>query len=132
MKVRYHYYEKRKNHLLKELTNELNFIENRFKFSKQVISNDLVLFSRSKSDIVSELTQKKFDRFSDSFDYLLNLPLYSFTSERLDKLSEDLIATKKHHEILVNSSVEQMWMQDLSSLHKQLLSNSNLNTNSQQ
>jgi DNA topoisomerase-2 len=69
-KVRYTYYEKRKENMLKQLENELKFLGNKKRFLEEVRDGGIVLFkmlngkrqSRKKEELVKDLESKKYDK----------------------------------------------------------------------
>ena len=68
-------------------------------------------------------TDEEIDDSNDGdFDYLLNMPLYSLTAEKIEDLRTD--ATKKEESLktLRNTSPEDMWREDLDRLEKTLKS----------
>ena len=68
-------------------------------------------------DNVNDILEKidKIIKVQDSFDYLLNMSLISLTKERMEKLKEEIITLKEELTQIENTSIEQMWLYDLSS-----------------
>ncbi|KAI0132281.1 DNA topoisomerase [Xylariales sp. AK1849] len=53
------------------------------------------------------------DTGARDFDYLLSMPIWSFTQERLDKLKEQIIKKKAEHDELECKSERDLWCTDL-------------------
>lgn len=121
--VRKTFYEKRKQFLTAKLTKEVNRLSNLAKFCSMIAKGDLKVGNRSKADLVKELEKHKFqkDTKSDGFDYLLNQPIYSLTSERLQKLEKEKITRSQELKDLLKTNAFDMWKQELNDLRKELL-----------
>ena len=55
-------------------------------------------------------------KVNDSFDYLLKLPLYSLTSEKILELEKQLKETKDSLKLLKETSAENLWTKDIEEL----------------
>ncbi|CCH63659.1 putative DNA topoisomerase [Campylobacter phage CP21] len=58
---------------------------------------------RSKKDIELDLESKGFIKFENSYDYLLKLPIHSFTNETFEKLVQNAKEIKAKFETLKKS-----------------------------
>jgi DNA topoisomerase-2 len=81
--VRFKYYTLRKKNRIQCLMDKLVVHRNKKRFIEDVIADRLVLFKRPTQEIHSEMSRMLYDRVADSFDYLLSLPIKSFTLERI-------------------------------------------------
>ena len=74
--------------MLKELRSELCILENKSRFIAMLNSGDLVMKAMTKTDLARELKDKGFQA-SDSgdFDYLLNMPLWSLSKDRIIEMA---------------------------------------------
>jgi DNA topoisomerase-2 len=114
VKVRINYYSKRKEHIVSSLTRERLILENKYRFVTSIIDGTLVVNMKSKSTIESELANLKFLKIDDSFDYLLKLPVYSFTKEKVISLKEDYQKVKNNIESIKGKSNSDLYFEDLS------------------
>ena len=65
---------------------------------------------------ISTSASKNEHNSSDSFDYLLGMPLYSLTKEKVEDLRSK-ISTKQDEVIkLEKATIEQLWLSDLDRL----------------
>ncbi len=117
-KLRLHYYSLRKNYLLKKLKDELEVLDNKIRFIREYISGKLDINNKSKQVIFQLLITKKYLKLDDSYDYLLNMPLYSLTSERLLDLSERQQKKKDELDFVNSKTDKQLWQIDLEILSK--------------
>lgn len=92
--LRIKYYDIRKAKHIEYLLNQLNrqmFIS---QFIDFVIAGDIVINKKTKDQIMKQLVSCEFPQVEESYDYLLNIPIYWFSKEKLDSIKED-IADKK-------------------------------------
>jgi DNA topoisomerase-2 len=112
--VKLGYVEKRKANQIEKLTNEIRFDFSKYLFIKMITEDSLVINKRKKDDIVNDLQkiEKIIDR-DGSYDYLLNMNIMSLTEERMDKLQQDIKVKKETLDKLVQTSIEQLWINEL-------------------
>lgn len=113
--VRLELYAKRREFLLKELRDKLPYHENVVRFIKQQCENtpipDLRRQTPEKCDEL--LTQQKFERIKDTFDYLMNLPIASLTLKHAQKHEKDLADLKQKIVDLEAQTPKGMWLNEL-------------------
>jgi DNA topoisomerase-2 len=114
------YYTKRKAFLIKKLTDELTYLSNRAKFIKLIIDGKLRVNNRPKSEIAEELETLKFDKVSDSYNYLLNMPIHSLTKETYAQLLTEVAETKAELTTVKATDPTDMYRTDLNELKKNL------------
>ena len=78
-----------------------------------VTDDELVVFKKKKDVISSELSYLKFDKIDNSYDYLLNMKLYSLTHESITELNNECSATVTKLEFIKKTSEATMWKTDL-------------------
>jgi len=110
-KIRLQYYEKRKNALLVIYKKELQFKQNKKRFLEMVGERKINLYNISEKDLIQKLKECKFDTVKNSYDYLLNLNVRSFT--QIKKLSKDINDLIQSIKSLQDKSSKQLWKQDL-------------------
>jgi DNA topoisomerase-2 len=113
-------YKERKKVILEKLNGDHLKLTNQVKFIKMVITDTLKINNRKKDLIIKDLVKNKFDMYNDSYDYLLNMSIYSLTKEKVDELNEK--AKQKLSEIkdLKKKKPEKIWLEDLNELKKSL------------
>jgi DNA topoisomerase-2 len=114
------YYTKRKAFLIKKLTDELTYLSNRAKFIKLIIDGKIRVNNRPKSEIAEELETLKFDKVSDSYNYLLNMPIHSLTKETYAQLLTEVAETKTELTTVKATDPTDMYRTDLNELKKNL------------
>jgi DNA topoisomerase-2 len=113
-------YEARKAHMVKTLKSEFERLENIVRFILEVISGTIVVSNRPKSALLDELEEKSYAKVADAYDYLLSLPLWSLTMERVQKLKKERAEKESELDRITAMSPTKMWLNDLSTLEDAL------------
>lgn len=114
--IRLEYYEKRKTYIIKKLKEELKYLEAKSRFIKEYIDGDLDINKKSKAVINSLLAKKEYPLQENSFDYLLKLPIYSLTLERINELLKQCETKRKELLYYKSKTPSQLWKVDLEEL----------------
>ena len=114
-------YEKRKQYILDELKNELNIISSKVKFILMVVKNELVINNRKRTDIETDLITFEFPKLNTnggniSYDYLLSMPIYQLTSEKIEKLNTEMNEKQVEYDTLNNRTPIDIWKTELNEL----------------
>jgi DNA topoisomerase-2 len=129
-------------HWLSVLHTEYRKLRNQARFVKEIIDGDLTVGKKKKTVLVAELRQRKYEAFPPAatkknddnddeggaaeeddleeeggsardFDYLLGMPIWSLTAERLDKLNDSIAKKKQEHDELETLDEKDLWCRDL-------------------
>jgi len=141
--VRLKYYERRKQHQLSELQKELEKLSNQARFVQMIIDGSLIISKKKKSVLVTELKENNFkpiakvveakklgedepvveegeeadsretEVLSSSYDYLLGMPMWSLTQERVERLRRQIGDREMEVDALIKLSKEDIWNKDL-------------------
>ena len=116
--VRKKHFIKRKKHIISKLKSELSLIESKVKFIKYVIDEKIIIFNKKKDFIVSEI-EKVGDlvQINNSWDYLLEMKIWTFTKEKIDNLKEKLKNLNDSLNDINNKKIEQIWEEELENIH---------------
>ena len=86
-------------------------------FIKGVTQNEIIISKKKKDEIIKQLEKiQGIIKVNDSFDYLLKLPLYSLTSEKILELEKQLKETKDYLKELKETTSEILWTKDIEEL----------------
>ncbi len=119
--LRLDYYQLRKEYLEKKLKEELVILKAKKRFIQEYIDQELDINRKSKDIIVDLLKKKKYPLHQESYDYLLTLPVYSFTLERINKLSEECKKKQEELSFIQSKSNSDLWCIDLKELQSKLI-----------
>ncbi|CAG9316989.1 unnamed protein product [Blepharisma stoltei] len=158
--VRADFYQKRKDYLVAKLTKEVKILSNKVRFINALSDGEISVYNRMKTLIVGDLKRKDFMSASeldnifkesnnsdldedersgirkkiplDEYDYLLNLPLWSFTFEKVRQLKAEEEEKSALLEKLINTTIFEMWIKDLDDLQQTIESLWNKEENSRE
>ena len=116
--VRLFLYNKRREYLLRVMREKLPYHENIVRFIRQQCQDPPLPDIRRKSPEECDrlLSEEKFDKIKDSFDYLLHLPIVSLTLKTALKHEHDLENLKAKIADLEAKNGKQLWLEDLKTL----------------
>ena len=114
------FYQKRKDFLIDKLSKELRVLAFKAKFIKSIIDKKLVVNNVKKEVIVVWLDENKFEKIDDSYNYLLNMPIYSLTNERYMELMKNAKDKKEELDLIKEKEPKDMYLTDLNELKKKL------------
>jgi DNA topoisomerase-2 len=118
--IRIGYYVKRKEYITKRLKRELEILNSKARFIKEYIEGTLDINKRSKDYIISVLEECNYPTDENSYDYLLRLPIYSMTLEKIKDLDEQCNKKLLELEFIQSKTVEELWKIDLQEILKKL------------
>lgn len=125
--IRLEYYIKRKVYLTKKIKAELVILESKLRFIKEYMNGSLKINKQSKEYIIKLLVTKEYPKQDgiviekENYDYLLNMPIYSFTLERIEGLEKQCTNKKSELQYIKSKTPSELWTIDL----KELLENIN-------
>lgn len=120
VKFRLSYYDKRKEYILNELEKQHLILSNRAKFIKSIIDGKLKINNRPKADIIIDMEKLKFQKYNDSFDFLLNMPIHSVTKEKYEELLKEIGNNEAESSMISAIKPIDMYREDLKELKKKI------------
>jgi len=139
--VRLGLYQRRKEHLADVLTRDWTVLDNKVRFITEIVNGSLVVQKRRKGEIVAELKARGYHSValtegqrpveeegveppqsdeptaptasSGSFDYLLRMPIYALTQERIHQLETERSAKESALNALLALTPKDLWRSDL-------------------
>jgi len=117
--IRLNIYKKRKDYQISELENEILINENKRKFIKYIL--DLKISIKDTiSNLNKQLNNLNFLKINNNYDYLLNMSIYSLTKDKIILLEEKINNLTNERNILYNTTIEQIWLNELKELKNKL------------
>lgn len=119
--LRYKYYDIRKEKHTLYLSAQLKRAQAIFQFIECIINETIIVNRKTKDDIKNQLIDAGFPEWEESYDYLLNIPVYWFSKEKLDSIRLDITNKKeelKSYKLLTPGDI---WTNELIELEKELL-----------
>jgi len=116
--VRLDVYGKRKAFQIDILEKKLVKLSNKARYIQETL-DDVIDLRRKKAQVVTELlTERKFDLIDGDYKYLIKMPMDSVTEENVASIMKDRDNAVKELERLRKTSLEKMWLSELSTLEK--------------
>ena len=123
--IRLEYYQKRKDHQIATMEEDLNLLQNKSKFIMENIKGTIDLRNKKKTVIIDMLTEKEYDKldgekYDPDYKYLLKMPMDSLTEENYNKMCQDKDNKITELEKLKSTAIEHMWLSELEELKTQM------------
>lgn len=111
-------YGVRKKHMIDEIHKELVIMSNKAKYIQEVLKGTIDLRRKSKEVIDELLEAKSYDKLSkdNDYKYLVKMPMDSVSQENVEKIMNDFDKKKKDLEIVQSTTIQKMWLNELSEL----------------
>lgn len=143
--LRLQFYQRRKEYLADQLTQEWEKLNNKVRFITEIISGKFVVQNRKKADILKDLAARGYKPFSkngkdnssneedgsendeeagevvksNDYDYLLSMQLWSLTSEKVERLRLERDEKQCELDDLLGTTVKEMWYRDLDAFEQE-------------
>jgi DNA topoisomerase-2 len=113
--VRLALYETRRQHQMKTLRNELPYHDNVVRFIEDQIKDVPVIVLKKKTRLECDkiLFDNKYAQIEGGYDYIMKLPVSSFTAEQVAKHEAKLAALRAEIAQLERLEAADMWLADL-------------------
>ena len=108
-------YEDRKTRLLKVLNERLTSNSDMCRFIELIIKGKLKINNRPKKDIKEDMKSYKLP------DYLIGTPISKLTKEEYEALLKENEDIKREIEYITNTTIEEMYLNDLKNLRKEFV-----------
>ena len=130
--VRLEHYQKRKAYQLLALKNELDILRERYRFISMITDGTLEIRGKKRVEVEEILAFHSFLRLlpkvkaddtsatatadskkTPNYDYLVNMPIYSLTRERMDELKAKMDKKQVEYDTLLAKDVKDIWREEL-------------------
>lgn len=111
--VRLTYYTKRKDKLLAELKADMEMLNNKIRFIKAVVAEQIVVHKMKKHELEERLEKDKYTKIEDKYDYLLRIPIYNLTIDKVAELEAEKAKADAEYNRVLNLDVKDWWSEDL-------------------
>jgi DNA topoisomerase-2 len=105
---------KRKQYLIDNMKSDILLDASKYSFIKNITENKIIISKRTKAVIISQIEQ-----FNDivtsegTYDYLLRMPVYSLTVEKMQELQDKIKKAKEALNVLLETSEKELWLQEI-------------------
>jgi len=114
IKIKQFFNQKRKDYLIEKNKEDLLVLASKYLFIKNITDGIIIINKKKKDEIISQIvTIDKIIKVEGTYDYLLRMPIYSLTEEKLAELL-DIIKSKKTELVeLQNSDIAEIWKNEI-------------------
>ena len=116
IETRLDYYVLRKQHLVKILEEEIKYLSMKIRFIKEFISGKIKISNQKKNDIIKQLEKGSYEMKDESYDYLLRMPIYNLTKEKIDEFDNSAKSKKNELDVLKTKINVDLWKDDYSEI----------------
>ena len=85
-----------------------------------VVQGELEMGKYSKTSLIEFLKHSNFKIVDDSYNYLIQIPIYDFTTDSIDELVKNIEKLHTSYDILYSTSCEKLWFNELDELQSKL------------
>ncbi|KAJ2909919.1 DNA topoisomerase 2, partial [Coemansia aciculifera] len=141
--LRLRYYQLRKENMAEKLGRDLQMADNRVRFVMEIIQKKLTVNNRKRKDIIQELRDRSYDPMpkkvkpvvagdpeaeqaadaadsgeASDYDYLLSMPIWNLTMEKVEKLLKEKSDIQQKLEDLLALTPIDLWTTDLEEIER--------------
>ena len=120
IELRINYYILRKQNIIRKFEEQKKYTINKMKFINCILKKEIVFENKTKDNIINQIESKDIEKYKDSYDYLINISLISFSKEKLDELQQSYNKIKLELEQINAITETDMWLNELSDLKKKI------------
>jgi DNA topoisomerase-2 len=114
--VRLTAYRKRKAYLVDAMTKRMELLTNKAKYIEYTLIDKIDLRRKGAEAVDDMLSKNGLIKIDGDYKYLVKMPMDSVTNENVAKLKKERDETKVELDILVGTTLEQMWIKELEAL----------------
>lgn len=119
--IRLDFYDKRKVYLIEETKKVLIKLASKYFFIKAVTEDKIIINKKSKDQIIKQIeTFENIQTEDGNYDYLLRMPLYSLTNEKMADLKTEISDTKFLLNEYKEKDAKDFWKEDIELLKSHL------------
>lgn len=125
-KIRLALYSDRKTHQLAIIEHQLKLISYKVKFILLVVNKKLEINNKKRSDIEEQLVKAQFPQLARSkdddkisYDYLLTMPIYNLSMEKINELKQQEQDKETEYNTLNSKSPKDIWISELDVLESE-------------
>jgi DNA topoisomerase-2 len=108
-KIRNEYYLKRQKYLINKIKCELDIITSKITFINDVIHENVKVFRQTLEFINNQLESKKYYKVENSYRYLTDMKIHTFSKDTTDILTNKMNALKEEYIKISNMKLKDFW-----------------------
>ena len=117
--TRLQYYAERKQYILQGIEQDLVFLYAKIRFIRSVVSEEVKISKMKKTDLEEYLLTNNFPRLNDKYDYILRIPIYNLTTDKVTELENEISKAEGVLKEVQDKSEKSMWLDELDAFIKE-------------
>lgn len=117
--VRLDVYKKRKEHVCQQLEKDMDVMRNKIRFIKSVVTKKIDVTRMKKSELEEHLTSSNYLLVNDTYDYLLRIPIYNLTTDKVKELEDEYKKAEATLHDIQSKTEASMWVDELDAFEKE-------------
>ena len=114
IRVKLDYTQKRKDYLIQKLKDDALVLASKYIFIKNVTDGVILVNKKKKDEIISQIkTINNIIEVDGSFEYLLRMPIYSLTEEKMAELKEQIMNKKQELKEIESKEINSIWLEEM-------------------
>jgi DNA topoisomerase-2 len=114
IKVKLEYLQKRKDYLIKKVKQDIFLNASKYLFVKGVTEETIIVNNKKKAEVITQLEPiEHIIQYEDSYEYLLRMPIYSLTTEKLEELKKKIANLKEELSTITNKTLQSTWTEEV-------------------
>jgi DNA topoisomerase-2 len=111
--TRLQYYEKRKNHIIQGINNDLRFLYAKIRFIKSVVDDEIKVSKMKKDELEEHLSRNDYPLLNDKYDYIMRIPIYNLTTDKVLELENEILKAEGLLKDVQDKTESNMWLEEL-------------------
>jgi DNA topoisomerase-2 len=111
--IRLTYYQKRKDSMLNDLVYDIQLLENKIRFIKEVVAENITVHKMRKDDLEKRLTTDGYMKHQDSYDYIMRIPIYNLTIDKVEELEREKKKADEEIDRVKAIDIKSWWSDEL-------------------
>jgi len=108
-RIRNEYFIKRQKSLINKIKEELDIITSKITFINDVINENIKVFRKTLDFINSQLEEKKYYKIENSYKYLTDMKIHSFSKDTIDVLTCKMNSLNLEYIKISNMKLKDFW-----------------------
>ena len=108
-RIRNEYYIKRQKYLVNKIKHELDILISKITFINDVINENIKVFRQKLDFINSQLEIKKYSKIENSYKYLTDMKIHSFSEDTISILTEKMNTLTHEYTTISNMTLKDFW-----------------------
>jgi DNA topoisomerase-2 len=99
--------------LLAKLEFDIDLLKNKIRFILECVAEAIKVHKMKKAELVTRLEEDKYMLHDDSYDYILRIPIYNLTIDKVEELEAEMKKAQDEIDRVRELNVKDWWIADL-------------------